>query len=486
MARPPTECDPAARMRSLRLLLLSLVWLGGAAFASEGVGRDGLLAAPPAAAALRLSGVRDAGSAGEIVLDLVRHEGVAPGGRLIVHGEDGERILPLPRTRYWTGSVEGRAGSRVTLAVRADGEIRGLLFDADGAASLRSAPGDGSLEFRPVASGERTAPFRCATDDLGGSDPLAVPWEAPVVPAVAAESVTVAAHAARVAVETDYEYYQIFGDATAAAEYALDLLAFSSTIYSSEVGADLIVNSVSLWTSSADPWVQSNPGCALYEFGKYWNDNRQGIVRTIAHFLSGKSNGGGVAWVSVLCSGAFSYDITAAGCSGMPNVSNYGGAYGYTGTIDGNFQPGSPQPIWDTIAVTHEIGHNFGSPHTHCYAGYGGSSSHVDQCWTSTSSGCYNGGTKTLPGVGSVTGGTAGAGNGTIMSYCHLLAGGYPNISLTFGLDHPFGVLADRVPQRMAAHVASRAATYPTCLAPIAPDAIFSDDFETGTLWRWN
>lgn len=209
-------------------------------------------------------------------------------------------------------------------------------------------------------------------------------------------------------------------------------------------------------------------------------------MRTIAHFLSGKSNGGGVAWVGVLCSDAFSYDISLSGCGGMTSVSNYGGAYGYTGTIDGNFQPGNPQPIWDTIAVTHEIGHNFGSPHTHCYANYGGSSSHVDQCWTSASAGCYNGTTKTLPGVGSVTGGTAGAGNGTIMSYCHLLSGGYPNIALTFGLDHPYGVLAERVPQRMAAHVASRAASNPSCLAPIAPGAVFSDDFETGTLWRWN
>ncbi|MCB1007259.1 MAG: hypothetical protein KDB94_00030 [Acidobacteria bacterium] len=485
-------------MRARLLFLLSLVGLVTTAYAAEGVGREGLLAAPPGATTLRLSGVREGGregltgergEGGEIVLDLVRREGVAPDGELIVHGAQGERVLPLPRTRYWTGRVEGRPGSRVTLAQRGDGEVRGLLVDGASVASLRSAPGDASLEFRPVGSGERATPFRCATDDLLGADGPSAPWDPPVVAGVAgvaAESVEVAAHSARVAVETDFEYFQIFGDTTAAAEYALDLLAFSSTIYASEVGADLIVASVSLWTSSGDPWAQSNPTCALYEFGKYWNDNRQGSVRTIAHFLSGKSNGGGVAWVGVLCSDAFSYDISLSGCGGMTSVSNYGGAYGYTGTIDGNFQPGNPQPIWDTIAVTHEIGHNFGSPHTHCYANYGGSSSHVDQCWTSASAGCYNGTTKTLPGVGSVTGGTAGAGNGTIMSYCHLLSGGYPNIALTFGLDHPYGVLAERVPQRMAAHVASRAASNPSCLAPIAPGAVFSDDFETGTLWRWN
>lgn len=473
-------------MRLRPLLLAATTLLCQPLFASDAVGRAGLLAVGGGARELRLSGVQVSERSEELVLSLARHEGSVPGATLVVHGAEGDRTLPLPRTSYWSGSVEGRPGSRVTLAVRADGEVRGLLFDEQGGASLRASPLETDLVFHRVARDASETPFRCAADDLLSADPLATLWEPPLGNLPTPGAPAMVTHTARVAVETDWEYFQLFGDATAAAEYALDLLAFSSTIYAGEVGADLAVASVSIWTTAADPWAQSSTACGLYEFGKYWNDNRQGVERTIAHLLSGKPNGGGIAWVGVLCSGAFSYDISASGCGGMPDVASYGGGYGYTGTIDGNFVPGNPQPIWDTIAVTHEIGHNFGSPHTHCYANYGGSSSHVDQCWTSTSAGCYNGTPKTLPGPGSVSGGTPGAGNGTIMSYCHLLSGGYPNISLTFGLDHPYGVLPDRVPQRMATHVASRAAADPACLAPPPASALFSDDFETGTLWRWD
>lgn len=110
------------------------------------------------------------------------------------------------------------------------------------------------------------------------------------------------------------------------------------------------------------------------------------------------------------------------------------------------------------MAVAHEIGHNFNSPHTHCYNGLGGSSSPVDECYNGQAdSGCYAG-TQRLPGP-------AGAGAGTLMSYCHLLSPGMSNLSLTFGAGHPYGVLPQRVPDRMRAHVAATAGSNPACLA---------------------
>jgi hypothetical protein len=109
------------------------------------------------------------------------------------------------------------------------------------------------------------------------------------------------------------------------------------------------------------------------------------------------------------------------------------------------------------MSVAHEIGHNFNSPHTHCYNGIGGNSSPVDQC-RSGESGCYAG-TQALPGP-------IGVGSGTIMSYCHLLSGSYTNIKLTFGTNHPYGVQPGRVPSRMNSYVAAVAASNPSCLAP--------------------
>jgi hypothetical protein len=51
------------------------------------------------------------------------------------------------------------------------------------------------------------------------------------------------------------------------------------------------------------------------------------------------------------------------------------------------------------------------------------------------------------------------------MSYCHLLSPGMSSLSLTFGTGHPYGVLPQRVPDRMRAHVEATAATAPACLA---------------------
>lgn len=466
-----------------RLLALTFALCAAPAGAAVTLVDAGGLAAAARALApadrLRVPVAIEASGGDEAILDLARVEVAAPGGRLVLHGETGTGELPLPPTVHMRGGIEGMPGSRVALSVRASGELRALLVTPTGLELARARAGQ-PLRFRRAAESGPAPSFACGADGLEGPDG-AVTELLPLVPVLdVASAVT---HTARVALETDYEYFQKFGDATLAAEYALDLLAFSATIYAAELDTDLAVVSVSLWSSASDPWAQASTACGFYEFGGYWNQHHAGDERTLAHFLSGKSTGGGIAWVGVLCSGAFS--VSGLSCAGMPANGNYGGAYGFTGNLSGTFDPDNPVSMWDIIAVSHEIGHNFGSPHTHCYATYGAVAEHVDQCATSTSSGCYASGAKTLPGPGSVTGGTAGQHNGTLMSYCHLLTGGYNNIELSFGLDHPYGVAADRVPQRMAAHVASRAASYPGCLSPLTATAIFADGFETGNCSRW-
>ncbi len=64
----------------------------------------------------------------------------------------------------------------------------------------------------------------------------------------------------------------------------------------------------------------------------------------------------------------------------------------------------------DTLILGHEIGHNLGSPHTHCYP-----TPRPDQCYGSEA-GCYSGPTS-CPGQLVINGVTS---NGTLMSYCHL------------------------------------------------------------------
>jgi hypothetical protein len=180
--------------------------------------------------------------------------------------------------------------------------------------------------------------------------------------------------------------------------------------------------------------------------GVFWNQNRGSIDRTIAHFLSGKSTTAGITWLGVLCRDGFTVDHSGACPQLSPQRDVYGGGYGYTGGISGSFNPAAPSLVWDVLGVAHEIGHNFDSPHPHCYGGIGGSSQPVDQCSSSQCGqpGCFCG-TPSLPCA------AAGAGCGTVRSYCQLLPGNLRNITFTFGQSHPFGVQPGRVPANMHA-----------------------------------
>ena len=411
--------------------------------------------------------VADTGEAASFALE--RFQVFADDAKITIHGAGGTaKVLPAPANAYFRGSIDGEPDSKVFLTVLADGTAQGIVKRAEETYLIGGEEAPVKALGAPLAmrrvdpalmKAGRGEGFACAADklpqnqrplrDLLASDVSA----APKADVAAAGTVL---HTARVAIETDYEYYSIFNNTTAATNYVGSLIGYASTIYVNELSTSLVVQSVSLWTTSNDPWTQNNTACGLMEFGRYWNLNRTNVSRTIAHFLSGKNLGGGIAWIGVLCSGGFG---ASASCPSLPTDANWGGGYGFTASISGAFNVNNPTVMWDIMAVAHEIGHNFDSPHSHCYNGLGGSSSPIDQCY-SGESGCYSGATS-LPGP-------AGAGSGTLMSYCHLLRGSYSDISLTFGTNFPYGVQPGREAALMNNYVASTAAGNPSCLAPAA------------------
>ncbi len=189
-------------------------------------------------------------------------------------------------------------------------------------------------------------------------------------------------------------------------------------------------------------------------------------MRAIAHLLSGKNTGCGIAWVGALCSNSYGYGVSAS--------------------LKGNFDPADPvPPVWDIIVVSHEIGHNFNSPHTHCYNGIPDASwaDPVDPCYNQ--SGCYGGPTALPDGCPG-----SGQGCGTIMSYCHLRSGSYGNIALTFGgsvLDgssHAYGVFPERVPERMHDYVLSRAGS--GCLDAVTGHTLTATPEPGSTFGGWS
>jgi hypothetical protein len=333
---------------------------------------------------------------GTLVLE--RFEVAAPGSRLTVEGPDGPASLPLPRVDHFRGTLEGQSESRIYVGVQADGLVAYLQTaagivtigpDESGALVLRSADSPANVEYA-------AASWSCATEGLplpsGRPDQIdALSYQSVLAPAVAAKQ-------GAVRVDTDQELLAKFGGSTTAmANWILSLFGSINVAYERDLALHLTVVEIHAWTVP-DPYDGPATTDQLDQLGTWWQTNRPiaSFPRWTVHLLSGRPVSGGVAWLDVSCGWS----------------SNYG--YGVT-QVNGNY---SSNP-WDLYASAHEIGHNAGSPHTHCM----GPPTYPD--WTDE---CYNG----EGGCYSGTVQNPGAGNGTIMSYCHLL--GWQYVSLKF---HP-------------------------------------------------
>ncbi|HTQ79000.1 MAG TPA: M12 family metallo-peptidase [Thermoanaerobaculia bacterium] len=203
-------------------------------------------------------------------------------------------------------------------------------------------------------------------------------------------------HSATVAFDTDNEFMlnKFNNNLTNAGNYVATLLATIDVMYERDLHVRLLQGTTFLRVSTtADPYVQGSAngaasGAQLSEVSSYWSANYGTVKRAVTAMLSGKGSsnvGSGIAWVSGLCSPSYGY------------------SFSQVFLID--YMAG------DALIVGHEIGHNFGSPHTHCY------SPPVDNCFNAEA-GCYSG-PESCPAPINVN----GVNNvvGTIMSYCQLI-----------------------------------------------------------------
>jgi hypothetical protein len=383
----------------------------------------------------------------EISLDLEAFEVFTPGAMIVEYTDKGPRRLAPPADRYFRGTVIGDLDSVVVLAsgskLRGFVQTRGAIYAI---APDRNVYGDDLPD--PVSRLRRVDPerdrpadvplFHCDTESLptppaDGITATAFGMSIPVRPLWTSTVYTI-----NLAIETDYELRQKFTSTDAEIRYLGDLTAAASAIYWRDVKTVFQIGTVHLWTTSGDPWSATDPTSALLELGDYWHANYSGVARTTVHFVSGKNLGGGIAWVGVLCRVDFAYG------------SDWGGAYGLSGNHSGIFSTTNPAYYWDILGYTHEIGHNFSSPHTHCYPTI------IDHCYNLETPvpPCYNG-TPCQNGTGDP------CNIGTIMSYCHLRTGGYNNITLAFGQQ---GQLSQQVLDTMRGYVESKAA----CLTLLA------------------
>jgi len=203
----------------------------------------------------------------------------------------------------------------------------------------------------------------------------------------------------RIHVEADYSLYQNRGSSVAnTTNYINGVFAEVATLYTNE--------SINIQISYLRVWDTPSP----YGNGSELSDlTGQGFGRTfgdLVHIVH-TNGGGGVAYLDVLCS--------------QTNNTGASGVYGSYNSV--------PSYSWDVEVITHELGHNLGSPHTHACA-WNGNNTAIDGCGPAAGydEGCDPG----LPA------------SGTIMSYCHLVGGVGINFNLGFG-QQPGDLIRSRV-----------------------------------------
>ena len=375
----------------------------------------------------------------------------APGARTLVIEGRGEREQARSPRRYFLGWASSEPATRVGVAFDpVTGHLRGIVDGPRGRFQLTEPAANDperhrltSVEALVAAAGGLREPS-CGTAEMPLPDSLVdrlIRVPGPTTVDLAGGPT----HSAAIAVDTDMELLdEKFGnDTTAAADWIADLFLEMNVAYERDVGLRLLVGDTFLRPGSppydGDPWDVEGSGASsaqLNEFGSFWSANMGGVDRVFALLLSGKSSSGnsasGIAWIDGYC-----------------EFQNTGGGYSVNQVFTSGFS--------SATLVAHEIGHNAGSPHTHCY------SPEVDQCYNAES-GCY-GGAVSCPG-----------GPGTVMSYCNFSppnGAGCGQNQLEF---HPTVVaLFDTF---IAAH--------PSCVETILDDLVFADGFESGDTANWS
>ncbi|MBU4537953.1 MAG: M12 family metallo-peptidase [Weeksellaceae bacterium] len=231
-------------------------------------------------------------------------------------------------------------------------------------------------------------PFSCSAEDL---------IENQKMPAPSYDPKTMTAKKTDNCVRIYYEagfgpYTQNGSNVTTTTNWVTAMHNNISTLYAND-GVTVALSAVMVWTTT-DPYA-GTPSEILNQF----RNTRTSFNGDIAQLLRNPATTS-IAWVNALC-GTYKYSYSGVNFA-YANVPTYS---------------------WNIEAMTHEIGHNLGSPHTHDCS-WNGNNTRIDGCG---------------PASGNAGNGTCAAGplptgtGGTIMSYCHLVSSVGINFANGFG-----------------------------------------------------
>lgn len=247
-------------------------------------------------------------------------------------------------TAAYRGKIAGRPDSWVRLVLTPEGPS-GLVFDGETLYGME-AGGDA-----PVAGGApamfRLADVYFAPGELGCEIGAVTIDGEQAVTALAQEFTALAAAAGtrRLALGAvaDFEFSQTFG---ANAESEL-LARFNNVdgIFSEQLGVQISVEEVDVFTASDDPFTASAGSALLDELASYRGRTPSQDALGLTHLFTGRDLDGMTA--------GFAFSGTVCASRQPPEARSFGA--GLSEARRGT--------VLDSLVAAHEIGHNFGAPH---------------------------------------------------------------------------------------------------------------------------
>jgi Metallo-peptidase family M12/Secretion system C-terminal sorting domain len=342
-----------------------------------------------------------------------------------VHHAETGLVADVDRgTHYW-GIVAGEEQSLVSISVF-DNEVMGFISTSNGQWTLGVIPGRTDKAHVLYAANDLKAQnnFACHTDETLhqiGEQSFDNVQDRSVGPD----------NCVRMFVETDYTLYQNKGSVANVTTYMTGVMSQVSALYTNE-SINLVLHDLFVW-STTDPYNGPSSSNYLTQF----RTTKNGVFNGDLAHLVGIHNLGGVAYLDVLC------------------FPSYGVGYSSIQSTYSNV----PTYSWTVEVMTHEIGHNLGSPHTHACE-WNGNNTPLDGC--GPTAGYSEGCTTSLPTNG-----------GTIMSYCHLVSGVGINFNNGFGTQ-PGDLVRNKVYNASCLNVCGSGG------GPCTYGPINSNDFDSG------
>ena len=216
----------------------------------------------------------------------------------------------------------------------------------------------------------------------------------------------------KVFLECDYRMYtDRSSQKNQVTTYISGLFNVVKTLYYNEY-ITLEISEIFVWTTP-DPFLHTDLQSIIFHYTSYRKNNFTGNLAQLVSTYPPQQQGG-IAWLGTLCqpyngqSGPHSFAFVYNSYSVLPTYS------------------------WSVEVMTHEMGHNLGSPHTHACQWGPNRNTALDNCQAPEGNLCAPGPTPN--------------GGGTIMSYCHLTGVGI-NFTKGFGIE-PGNLIRSNVENR--------------------------------------